>query len=168
MKIEIYPLDKVMIDGVSIDLGMDKAAVEAEIGEGEHIGKRYYYYNSEMAIDYDNDQKVEFIEFLGGIDGVLRPVIYGVSAFEVPADDLIKLLKQKNAGAVDDHERGYSYGFLNISVGVYREMIPSDVEEMIEELKKEGISPVNDIEREKRNASHWATIGIGAADYYRR
>ncbi len=146
MKIEIYPLDKVLIDGISIELGMDKASVEAEIGEGEHIGKRYYYYNSEMAIDYDNDQNVEFIEFLGGFDGALKPVIYGVSAFDVPADELIRLLTQKNDGEVDDHERGYSYGFLNISVGVYRETIPHG----------------------KRKESHWSTIGIGVADYYRR
>ncbi len=146
MKIEIYPLDKVLIDEISIDLGMDKASVEAKIGKGEHIGKRYYYYNSEMAIDYDNDQNVEFIEFLGGFDGALKPVIYGVSAFDVLADKLIKLLKQKNDGEVYDQERGYSYCFLNISVGVYRETIPHG----------------------KHDAGHWSTIGIGVADYYQR
>ena len=77
---------------------MKKADVNALIGKGEKIGKRYYYYHSEMAIDYDYRNRVEFIEFLGGVDGSLKPPIYGVSAFDVDAEALISLLKQKNDG----------------------------------------------------------------------
>lgn len=169
MNIEIYPLDKVVIDGVSICHGMEQTAVEAAIGKGQFIGNRYYYYNSDMAIDYI-DGKVEFIEFLGGIDGSLHPRIYGVSAFGTPAEELIKILKQKNDGEVDDSEQGYSFAFLNISVGVYRELRPSDVAEMIEEMKADGISAENneDVANEMRKADHWSTIGIGAAGYYRK
>lgn len=140
MNIEIYPLDRAVIDGVSIYLGMKQAAVEAAIGKGEFVRNRYYYYNNEMAIDY-SDGKVEFIEFLGGIDGILHPWIYGVSAFDTPADELSKILEQENDGEIDDYsEQGYSFAFLDISVGVYRELRPSDVEEMIEEMKADGIS----------------------------
>lgn len=168
MNIEIYPLDRVVIDGVSIYLGMEQAAVEAAIGKGELAGNRYYYYNNEMAIDY-SDGKVEFIEFLGGIDGILHPWIYGVSAFDTHADELIKVLEQENDGEVDDYsEQGYSFAFLDISVGVYRELRPSDVEEMIEEMRADGISADNnvDVQNEMRRANHWATIGIGTEDYY--
>lgn len=94
MNIEIYPLDRAVIDGVPICLGMDQAAVEAAIGKGELAGSRYYYYNNEMAIDYLNG-KVEFIEFLGGMDGALHPWIYGVSAFDTPADELIKFWSRR-------------------------------------------------------------------------
>lgn len=125
-------MDRVVIDGVSIYLGMEQAAVEAAIGKGKFAGNRYYYYNNEVAIDY-SDGKVEFIEFLGGIDGILHPWIYGVSAFDTHADELIKILEQKNDGVVDDSEQGYSLAFLNISVGVYRELRPSDVDEMMRE-----------------------------------
>lgn len=168
MNIEIYPLDRAVIDGVSIYLGMEQAAVEAAIGKGELAGNRYYYYNNEMAIDY-SDGKVEFIEFLGGIDGILHPWIYGVSAFDTHADELIKILEQENDGEVDDYsEQGYSFAFLDISVGVYRELRPSDVEEMIEEMKADGISADNneDVQNEMRKANHWSTIGIGIEDYY--
>lgn len=169
MNIEIYPLDKVVIDGVSVCLGMEQTAVEAAIGKGQFIGNRYYYYNNDMAIDFI-DGKVEFIEFLGGIDGSLHPWIYGVSAFDTSAEELIKILEQKNNGEVDDSEQGYSFAFLNISVGVYRELRPSDVAEMIEEMKAEGISAENneDVANEMRKADHWATIGIGAVGYYRK
>lgn len=123
-----------------------------------------------MAIDYGDDNTVEFIEFLGGIDGSLHPVIYGVSAFDTAADELADLLRQKNGGEIDDSEQGYSLCFLNISVGVYREIRPSDVTEMIEEMQSDGIPVENneDIASEMRRADHWATIGVGVAGYYRR
>lgn len=170
MNIELFPLDKVVIDGVSVCLGMEQVAVEAAIGKGEFVGHRYYYYGSEMAIDYGADKKVEFIEFLGGDGGSLRPMIYGVSAFDIPADELTELLKRENNGEVDDSERGYSYAFLNISVGVYREIIPADVTEMIEEMESDGgitAEDREDIEIETWRANHWATIGIGVAGYYK-
>ena len=139
MKIELYPLEKIVIDGTPVFLGMKRFDVEKAIGKGQNFGDRYYYYDDETAIDYNENNTIEFIEFLGGIEGSLRPVIYGISAFDTLADDLITCLKQKNNGEVDDSEQGYSYSFLNISVGVYREM---------------------------KNAKHWETIGIGVSGYY--
>lgn len=170
MNVEIYPLEKVVIDGISIYLGMNRSAVENVIGKGQLAGKRYYYYDNDMVIDYSDDNEVEFIEFLGGIDGSLHPVIYGVSAFDVPADELVDLLRQENAGEVDDSEQGYSFAFMNISVGVYREIRPSDVMEMIEEMKADGILAEHneDVAEEMRKAGHWATIGVGRGGYYQR
>lgn len=170
MCIEIYPLDRVVVHGIPIYFGMSQSAVEGAIGKGQLAGKRYYYYDNEMAIDYSHDGTVEFIEFLGGIDGSLHPVIYGVSAFDAPADELGDLLRQKNDGEIDDSEQGYSFSFLNISVGVYREIRPSDVAEMIEEMRTNGISTENneDVASEMRKANHWATIGAGVTGYYRR
>lgn len=74
MDIEICPLDKVLVDEEAICLGMEQSTVEAAIGKGIIVGKRYYYFNDEMAIDY-NDNKVDFIEFLSGTDGMLKPSI---------------------------------------------------------------------------------------------
>lgn len=168
MNIEIYPLEKVVIDGISIYFGMDQPAVETAIGKGQPIGKRHYYFDNDMAIDYSDDGKVEFIEFLGGIDGSLHPVIYGFPAFDTPADELVSLLRKKNDGKIDDSEQGYSYAFLNISVGVYRETRPSDAMEMIEEMEADG-RPAGDNEdmaQEMRKADHWSTIGAGVAGYY--
>ena len=170
MNIEIYPLEKIVVDGVSIYLGMDQSAVETAIGKGQLIGKRYYYYDNDMAIDYSENKTVEFIEFLGGIDGSVHPVIYGISAFDTLAGELDGLLRQKNNGEVDDTEQGYSFAYLNISVGVYRERRPSDVMEMIEEMKADGIPTEDneDVAAEMRKADHWATIGVGVAGYYQR
>ncbi len=170
MKIELFPLDKAVVNGKEILLGMKQAAVEAVIGIGRHSGNRFYYFNSEMAIDYDAEKCVEFIEYLGGPDGRLQPEIYGVSAFAVSADELAVLLMEKNAGEIDDSEGGYSLAFLNISVGVYRESIPQNVEEMIEEMNADGIDTKNNemVDEEKRRAEHWSTIGMGRKEYYKK
>ena len=57
---------------------------------------------------------------------------------------------------------------MDISVGVYRESRPEDVQEMIESAKEDGEPmDVEEIEYEMRNATHWDTIGIGVKNYYR-
>jgi len=168
MNIKIYPLDKVVFDDVSICFGMEKSAVELALVAGEVIGNRYYYFNSEMVIDYQ-ENKVDFIEFLGGVDGKLKPIIYGVSAFDANAAELVGVLKTNNNGEICDDENGYSYQFSNISIGVYREALPDEITEMIEEAKSDG-NPMSDdeIEYEMKRANYWATIGCGAVGYYQR
>lgn len=167
MNIELYPLEKVVIDGISIYLGEEQSAVENAIGKGEFVGKRFYYYNSEMAIDYDDNRMIEFIEFLGGIDGKVQPTIYGKYVFKTEADDLYDILRQKNHGNIDDREDGYSYAFLNISVGIYRPSIPRNVQEMIAEAEEDGEQmDTEEVEYEMKRANYWATIGIGVEGYY--
>ena len=136
--------------------------------EGGVNGNRYYYFNSEMAIDY-KENKVDFIEFLGGVDGKLKPVIYGVSAFAVNAAELVDVLKTNNNGKICDDENGYSYQFSNISIGVYREALLDEITEMIEEAKNDG-NPMSDDEivAEMKRANYWATIGCGTVGYYQR
>lgn len=169
MNVVLYPLDRVEMNEVSISLGMEQAEVDRLIGPGhDRNGARRYYFNTEMAVDYDAGGKVEFIEFLGGVDGRLKPVIYGVSAFDVDAEELTELLRQRGAGQVDDQEGGCSRAFPSISVGLYRELTPAGVAEMEEEMRADGIPTEEnpDLERDRRRASHWATIGLGAAGYY--
>lgn len=168
MNIQIYPLDKVVFDNLSIYFGMEKSVVELALGAGEVIGNRYYYFNNEIAIDY-RENKVDFIEFLSGVDGKLKPTIYGVSAFDANAIELVDVLKANNRGEICDDENGYSYQFSNISIGIYREALPDEIKEMIEEAKNDG-NPMSDdeIAYEIKRANYWATIGCGAVGYYQR
>ena len=167
MQALIYPHDKVVIENMDICLEMDKDSLFNLLGKGKsHDGKRYYYFDSELAIDFDDKNKVTFIEFLAGIDGQFQPVIYGVPAFEVEADDLLRTLKKYNNGEIYDNDNGYSYSFLEIDVGIYRQFLP---EEVIEEAKCNNI-PLDDVDviDDLRKALHWATIGIGEKNYYRQ
>lgn len=166
MNVEIYPLDKVIFDNISIYFGMEKSAVELAFGKGHVIGNRYYYFNNEMAIEYV-ENNVSFVEFLGGVNGKLKPVIYGVSAFDIDAAELVAVLKANNNGEICDDETGYSYQFSKISIGVFREVLPDEISEMIEEAKCFRNPMSNDeIQYEMKRANHWATIGCGGVGYY--
>lgn len=105
MNIEILSLDKVVFDEVPAGIGMERSAVEKAIGIGQLISKRYYYYNNKLAIDYNENGTVEFIEFLDGAEGSLQPTIYGVSAFGTDAEEVAEILKQKNGGEIINTEQ---------------------------------------------------------------
>lgn len=165
--IVILPLEGFCIDGTEIRLGASENEVRDVLGEPESRYKSsLYYFGNELRFDL-GENGVEFIEFLGGADGALQPTIYDVPAFGVGAGKLYELLAEKNGDRIDDRENGYSYAFLNLSVGVYRESIPENVEEMIAEAIRAG-EPMseNDIAEERKKAAFWATIGIGRAGYY--
>ena len=165
MNINLIPLEKIEIDGKSVEFGMKKEQVIEVLGMGE-ISNRHYFYDSELAIDYDENDRVEFIEFLGGIEGTLHPVIYGEPVFESNADELFDILKKHHNGEIDDSENGYSYSFLEISVGIYRSSTPESVQQDIDEMKSEGSYDQDYVDEELYNANHWATIGIGIENYY--
>ena len=167
MKTEIYPLEKVVINGIAVCFGMEQSEVEFLIGAGQKIGNRYYYCNGEAAIDY-NENKVEFIEFLGGIDGVYQPMLYGVSVFDTQAEKLVEILKEKNNDKLCDMENGHFYRFSDIGIGLYREATPKEISEMIEEAAA-FCNPMSsdEIEYETKRANHFATVGVGIAGYYR-
>lgn len=166
--IEIKPLFGIDFNNIEIKLGASECEVKAALGEPYSVWENsLYYFENELRFDLENSS-VEFIEFLGGIDGKLQPIIYGTSAFQTDADKLYEILSQRNNGEIDNSESPYSYGFLEISVGVYRENIPDEVQEMIKDAEENG-EPLDEevIAEETRRAAHWATIGIGVDNYYR-
>ena len=146
MRVEVFPLEKIIIDNKEIMLGMNINEVQKLIGIPDRVfsncdgeSGRHYYFDSELVLDFDESGLLEFIEFLGGIDGNLRPYLYGVSAFETSADELLKIIMQQD-DEVDDSEADYCYCFLNVSIGLWRQ--------------------------DNQN-KHWDTIGIGVDKYYR-
>lgn len=167
LPVEMIPLVGVIADGKTVRLGDTRADVEQTLENPSHTQwNSLYYFANELRIDFDEEGRAEFIELLGGPDGALQPVIFGVAAFQAEPETLVELLKKKNGGEFVDTEKGYSYAFKKLSVGLYRESIPANVAEMMEEAEADG-HPLNeaDIEYEKRR-THWATIGVGVEGYY--
>lgn len=167
MQVSINPLENIVIDGQSIELGMSKEQVIGILGAGE-LSNRHYYFGNELAIDYDENDSVEFIEFLGGIEGRLQPVIYGIPAFESNANELFEILKVHNNGEIDDSENGFSYGFIEISVGLYRTSTPESLQRDIDDMKADGVYDQKYVDEELMKVNHWTTIGIGKANFYKK
>ena len=158
-KIKLIPLVGMEFSDAKIALASSQKDVKNLFGEPYSTRNHsLFYFNNELRFDFDDDGSIEFIEFLGGFDGKLQPVIYGVSAFRTPADTLYNVLSKENQGEIDDSEDGYSYGFLNISVGVYRPSVPQDVEDLIAEAIADK-KPMDEaeIEDEMKKANYWAT-----------
>ena len=146
MKVEVFPLKKIRIEDKEIAIGMNESQVKELMGKAERSFENYgsksyrsFYFDSELGLDFDENGFLEFIEFLAGNDGSLKPYIYGLSAFEIDADKLIEIITE-NDDEIDDSEANCCYSFFNISIGLWRK---------------------ND--KNKR----WDTIGIGTNDYYR-
>lgn len=170
MKIEVVPLSGIFWGDKRIRLLDTLEQAEAALGAPDSVqGDSRYYFGSDLRLDFDPEGRVEFLEFLGGIDGQLQPVICGVSAFEADADTLAQLLARENAGGAEDNENGHCYLYLNCSVGIWRQRTPEDIREMVRDADAAG-RPVSawEVEMELRLALHWTTLGIGVRDYYRR
>ena len=145
MDIRLIPLEKMIVDEKEIRLGEKKEAVLSMLGAPEHIQENYgggswrhYYFDTELALDFNRDDRLEFIEFLGGHYGKLKPYIYGISVFDTKDSEVVRILSEHNGGEIDDSEDD-SFGFLETSIGIWKDS------------EEEG---------------YWTTIGIGVKGYY--
>lgn len=132
---------------------------------------QYFYEDLELRIDFDDEHKVEFIEYIGGpFPDKIKPIIYGKEALALPADELIGLLTEKNNGEINDHNGKYIYSFLEIDVGIFREITEAGAKENIEEGKRDGTYYKNkdSFEQDLLKSRHFWTVGIGNKGYYRR
>ena len=100
-----------------------------------------YYAENELRLDFDQSDRLEFIEFLGGLEGRLQPIIYGLPAFQTGAGELIEELTRCNDGPVDDSEQGYSYAFLEYQRGGLPLHPPPGVRELIARWRRMGSHP---------------------------
>lgn len=167
MIIKIKPLEGIAWNGRSVPLKCSREAVGQVFGKPDVWKNSYYYFENELRFDFDDNGELEFIEFLGGTEGKIQPELFGSDPFSMQADELYRILAEHNDGEIDDPENGCSYAFKELSIGIYRDTVPEDVLEMIEEAKESG-EPLSedDINEEMHKANHWATIGLGVKGYY--
>lgn len=167
MNFTILPLEGIQWNNQTILLGSTKEDIEAKLGQPDIVDNSYYYFNSELRFDFSEKGKLELIEFLAGYTGEIQPTIYGIQAFQVNADDLYSILESHSSKNIIDNENGYSFVFPDIGIGIYRESIPKNVTELINEMKELGINITENpnIEEEQLKASHWATISLTSSKY---
>ena len=167
MNFTMLPLRGIKWDDQEVLLGSTMKDVEAKLGQPDIVDYSLYYFDSELRFDFSEKGRLEFIEFLGGYHGNVQPIISGVQAFQVNADELYRILANHNTGTIIDNEHGYSFAFPDIGIGIYRESIPSNVSDLIRELKELGINVTgnSDVKEEQLKSSHWATISLASSNY---
>lgn len=171
IKIELKPLQGIEIESVGqILFNQSQSEIVKALGKpSTHSTNTQLFFNQyELRIDFD-EQGASFIEFIHGpyLERT-ELVIYGVNPFSVGGVELVELLTFKNAGAVDDTEAEYSYGFLNISVGIWRQATETDIQAAIDECKQDGtsIDQIRELEEELQAVKNFWTIGLGRSGYY--
>lgn len=170
--IEILPLDGIIIESIGkISLGQSKYEIEKLLGKPSETSSvnQFFYDDYEFRVDFDKKGNTEFIEFIyGPFPEKTKLSIFGINPFNIGAEKLLEILTEKNNGKADSNDAGYCYTFLNISVGVWRETTEEDVQEGIEEMKRNNEYEENKdwIEEDMEKAKNFWTIGIGIKDYY--
>lgn len=179
LQIDIKPLVGIEIKNIGeIKLGQTKKDVENLLGlpnlsDNISIGNiqtnRAFYNEYEVGIDYDDSNTIEFIEFINGPSlEKIQLRVYGIDPFKIEANELIEILSDYNSGKIDETEAPHSYAFENISVGIWRQSVPSDLEEWISEKKLDNTYEIDKswIDEELERSKHFWTIGIGRKGYY--
>lgn len=156
-----------IVEDGDVNLGDSKEKVIGLLGEALEFEGNLYYYNSSLSIELNKENLVEYIECRA--DKNLKVYLYGKDIFEKPVDDVIELLSKKNNG-LTDKEGEYTYYFLNLSLSVAREWTKEAVEEMISEMKKDGVYESNkeDLDGYIKLANNFSIIGIGVENYYKK
>ena len=169
-RIQIIPEEGITFNDKPIFFNTSKSEVQNILGAPEIVRNSFYYFNNDLRLDFDEKGELEFIEFLGGIDAFIKPEIYGISVFDTLEDIVYGTLIEHNGKDNVKSENGYSYILGNINVGIFREIKPSDFNEVLKEMKKNGIpfESCPDLQKDKQRALHWQTIGFGKKGYYNR
>jgi hypothetical protein len=152
-----------------INLGDVKSDVHSALGKTDTTGNDPdYYFENCLQVHYDKDNKVEFIEFCTG--GPIEIEVFGANPFQLLANDLVNLLKEKNGPVFNKREAPFSYAFKTLSIGIFRESSEEDILESIEECKKEGTYKENEdwLLEDLEKFKYFQTLGIGVKGYYRK
>lgn len=168
-KLTLLPLVGMEWQGQTLPFGASPQEADGVLGTPDQAGEnRRYYFDSELRLDFDRAGRLEFIECMGGPEATLQPELYGLPVFQTDAEELTELLKEKNGGDPVDEEEGFSYAFPAISVGLYRELTPAAVDEMVRELARIDLTAMSEfnLAAEILRAHRWETVGIGRENYY--
>ncbi|MEZ2440693.1 hypothetical protein AB6805_03160 [Chitinophaga sp. RCC_12] len=169
-RITLKPLDGVIINESKISFGQTKNDLIRLLGNPDYEEENQIFYNNlDVRFDLDKNGLLEFIECQGPYSENSEFNIYGINPFKLPANELVTLLTNKNDGEIDDFEVPYSYSFLEISVGVWRATVPTDIAAAIAEMKADGsyeaAKEVMDQDLEK--SGYFWTVAVGKVDYYK-
>lgn len=172
IKIEILTLEGIEIENIGrLSLGQSKSDIENLLGKPSDSSNlmQLFFDEYEVRFDLDKQGNAEFIEFIyGPYPEKTELSIYGIDPFQIGANRLVEILTKKNNGKIDDSEADYSFAFLNISVGIWRQLTEKDVEESIAKMKADNEYGENKdwLNEDLEKAKNFWTIGIGVKGYY--
>lgn len=174
-ELTLIPHDGIEIQSIGkIRFGQTANEVERTLGAPSFKDDmRYFYDDYEISVMFSTDKKVEAIECNAGpFSDKTRTVIYGADFFSLSADEVIDLMEKMNNASIFIENPGRpkkSIWYIEIDVGVWRDIDEADAEESVKEAINSGVYEMDkdSYDNEVRKARHFRTVLIGRKDYYR-
>lgn len=164
MKIELKPLEGIIVHGEKVALGADIKTIPSILGQADKIDNTYYYLESNIAV-HTNDNSIEYIEF--SFNDIFEVILNGINVFTTKKVIILEELKRQNENKIKEEENHHTYTFHDISVNIGCEITEKEAMEIINEAKAEGV--YEDIQEEIENdifmSKYISTIGLGVKDY---
>lgn len=115
------------------------------------------YFKNELQITFDDNGKVDFIEFSGKDSEFVEVYLKDIEVFKTPAQQLLQKISDTTRSEFDkEHDEiPYSYVFPSIDLAVWRQVIPGQDEQTGEILEPD-------------EGKYFWTIGIGIKGYYKK
>lgn len=168
MRFELKP----HIGAGDLKLGMTREEIQRILGKPEYsseksvmdygdfslpVPAKYVYYQNELQITFDDEDRADFIEFSGKDAEYVDVYFNDIEVFKTPAPKLIEKISNSSNSVFDkdEEEIPYTYVFPSIDLAVWRQVIPEQDEE------SEQIP-------ESDEGKYFWTIGIGKKGYYKK
>lgn len=134
--------------------------------QAETILQSLYLANGDIRVDFDDAEKVEFIEIRGGCDSSFCPILQKILLFEMETAEVVRLLKENYS--VEERENGHSYIIPELELALWRERIEADVDGFIADMEADGIAVEGnaEVELERKLARYFETVAIGRKGYF--
>ncbi len=134
-----------------VNLGLTKDEILHTIGKpSDRLPEKdcYQYDNIFFCICYDQNDRVEYIEYSTPTDNKTKVLFHGIDIFGTPADDLINQITTQLGYEYDKDEREipYCYIFPDLELSFWRPVLPDD--------------------KEDEDGKYFMTVGIGVKGYY--
>ncbi|WDV47646.1 hypothetical protein PV797_08160 [Clostridiaceae bacterium M8S5] len=144
-----------------VELGMDRKEVYAILGEPKEAGKGLEWVN-DYHIQYDDNDKVIFIEIPNSFIDTHFVLYKGVDVFATEAKILVKILSED--GDYEDEDEGYSYSFNSLGIGFWRPVVFEY--EMVYDPEFQELLP--EIQLDEIKHRFFETVCVFVDDYYKK
>jgi hypothetical protein len=131
-----------------------------------------YYTSYGFHVHYDKvTNLVCFIEIMYDMQAVFD--LYDKNPFHAPVEEMVALLTEKNGADINKLQSPRSYIFLDISLGIFRNSTPEQMDDYLEKAKVETPDyfvdgkPQEWLQIDIDKAKHFQTIGLGNKDYFK-
>ncbi len=134
-----------------VKLGLTKEEILKTVGipSDRHPEKAYYQYdNIFFSISYDQNNRVQYIEYSTPTGNKSKVLLNGIDIFGTPADDLIVQISTQLGSEYDkeEMEMPYCYIFPDLELSFWRSAVPES--------------------KEDEEGKYFMTVGIGVKGYY--